>query len=338
PSTTYIPVCAGSPEAVTTLGWTGEYSMVQVTAGTEYIFSSSVETDYVTIGNEDGTVVLAAGATPLTWTADADQNVRFIIHLDADCNSSTTSRSRLVQCGEPFIITEPDFPCFQGDGLASNGPENGYGVDPTDVYRVADDFFVDPGTEFVLQQVSLNVLSLSEVNNATFNIHEDNAGAPSDDIAGTFTMAPTESNVFGAAFGFTAYNLKFDLATPITLPEGTYWLEPTISNTGGGTVYWEMTSTGSSGALVQNSGDTGATWEPSEDGYQAVFFVAGECNTVGAPDGCLDAENGQYPSTTFVPTCAGAPETITTAAWTGEYSLVQVTAGTEYVFSSSINT
>src|SRR5690606_22585647 len=170
PSTTYIPVCAASPEAVTTLGWTGEYSMVQVTAGTEYIFSSSVETDYVTIGNEDGTVVLAAGATPLTWTADADQNVRFIIHLDADCNSSTTSRSRLVQCGEPFIITEPDFPCFQGDGLASNGPENGYGVDPTDVYRVADDFFVDPGTEFVLQQVSLNVLSLSEVNNATFNI------------------------------------------------------------------------------------------------------------------------------------------------------------------------
>ena len=51
-------------------------------------------------------------------------------------------------------------------------------------------------------------------------------------------------------------------------------------------------------------------------------------------DGCLDAPNGQYPSATFTPTCVGAPEEITSLGWTGEFSKVNLTAGTEYIFSS----
>lgn len=97
----YTPDCQGEPEEITTTAWTGEYSSVNVTAGTEYIFSSSIETDYITIGNADGSVVLASGSTPLTWTADADQEIRFYLHLDAECNSIDEGlRSRIVQCGE----------------------------------------------------------------------------------------------------------------------------------------------------------------------------------------------------------------------------------------------
>ena len=466
PSATFIPSCSGVPEVINTICWTGEYSKVQVTAGTEYHFSSSIATDFVTIGNEDGTVVLAAGPTPLTWTADASQVVRFYLHLADDCSSINSGfRSRIVQCGDiqpppanddcdnaiavscgdtvsgstasatdsggnvagdvfytftgngtpqmvtaslcgssydtyirvysdcsltnqiafnddscgvqssvtfdsdgtstyvimvegyssntgafemnvtcedAHVIEPPDFPCYQGDGLASNGPENGYGVDPTDIYRVADDFFVDAGTEFVLQQVSLNVLSSSAISNATINIHEDDGGAPSATLAGSVTMAPSDSFIFGAAFGFDAYHLTFDLATPITLSEGTYWLEPTISNTGNTTVYWEMTSIGSHGAVVELSNTSGTSWVPDDSGsnYQAVFFVAGECNTVEEPgNGCFTTGTfDQWPSTTFIPSCSGAPEVISTACWAGEFSKVQVTAGTEYVFSSSVTT
>ena len=51
---------------------------------------------------------------------------------------------------------------------------------------------------------------------------------------------------------------------------------------------------------------------------------------------CLTASYGQYPGTTFTPSCTGSPETISTACWAGEYSVVSVTSGVNYTFSSSV--
>ena len=51
---------------------------------------------------------------------------------------------------------------------------------------------------------------------------------------------------------------------------------------------------------------------------------------------CLTSPNGQWPSSTFTPTCTGTPQTITTIAFAGEYSVVSLTAGTYYRFASSI--
>jgi len=180
-------------------------------------------------------------------------------------------------------------------------------------------------------------LSATDVTTATINIREDNAGIPGD-VFETVTMAPTSSTVFGTVGIFDAHRLVFDLAETFELTEGTYWLEPTMSNADGTTVYWEVTSLGSTGAVVHASNTSGASWVPNADGYNTVFYIAGECETVTGEEGCLDAPSGQYPSTTFVPSCIGVVESITTAAWTGEYSLVQVTAGVEYTFSSSITT
>ena len=340
PAATFVPACYGSAAAITTLGYAGEYSKVTVTNGTEYIFSSSIATDFITIGNEAGDTVLASGTGSVTWTATMGGNIRFYTHADADCTDEDEFRSRIVQCGEPITFDDPAFDCFQGDGSMS-ALENGYGVNPTDIYRVADDFVVAADTEFSLQQVTINVLSATSVTNATINIHSDNAGAPGG-IVNTVTMAPTSSEVFGTAFGFDAHRLVFDLATPFELTAGTYWLEPTISNSGGTTVYWEMTTLGSTGAIVQLSNTSGTTWVPDDSGdnYQAVFFVAGECNTVTGPDGCLEADPDlpQWPTSTFVPACNGTAQVIASNCWTGEYSMVQVTAGTEYTFSSSVDT
>lgn len=55
---------------------------------------------------------------------------------------------------------------------------------------------------------------------------------------------------------------------------------------------------------------------------------------------CFAAPNGQWPTAAFTPTCAGTCtiQNITTAAWTGEYSVVNVVAGNTYTFRSSVTT
>jgi len=101
PTDIITPDCFGVPESLTGgQAFTGEYTQINVTAGTEYRFSSSVSTHFITIGNANGTEVLAAGITPVVWTADSDQIIRFYTHLDADCNASQQSHDRIIQCGE----------------------------------------------------------------------------------------------------------------------------------------------------------------------------------------------------------------------------------------------
>src|SRR5690606_33798250 len=87
PSTAFTPACYGMPQVITTIGWAGEYSNVNVVAGTEYIFSSSIDTDFITIANTGGTSVYTSGTGSVTWTATADEVVRFYTHADADCTS-----------------------------------------------------------------------------------------------------------------------------------------------------------------------------------------------------------------------------------------------------------
>ncbi|MFV0305312.1 MAG: T9SS type A sorting domain-containing protein, partial [Moheibacter sp.] len=275
--------CTGSAELVTNQASTEDYSELVVTNGSEYIFTSSVATDYITIGNADGTEVLAHGTGPVTWTANFDGNIRFYLHLDENCSGDEAFRSKFVQCDGVYIIEEPDFDCFQGDGLNSNGFENGYNISQANFYRASDDFIVDSNIEFTLQQISLSVFTASDVNNTIFNIREDNGGVPGTIIETFTTSTPTEDHIVGTGFGMPVHYMVFDLTTPIVLNEGTYWLEPIMANTGGTSVYWELTSTGNNGANVQLSEDSGNTW--AEDDYaQAVFFVSGECDELGLGD------------------------------------------------------
>jgi hypothetical protein len=284
PFATFTPSCIGTPEEITDLGWTGEFSKVNVIAATDYTFSSSIATDYVTISNEAGTEVYAAGVSPLVWTATNTEVVRFYIHLDDECNFVNSGlRARLVQCGEPVIIEEPDFDCFQGDGITSSF-DNSYNIDASNAFRTADDFTVEPGIEFTLRQITIDVNQQNVPNNAVINIREDNAGTPGA-ILDVVTMAPTSSIAYGEAFGDPIHHLTFDLATPLVYTEGTYWIEPKMSTASNETVWWLATSTGTNGAIAQRSTDDGITWAPDSNGLQMVFFVAGDCDAV-SEDGC----------------------------------------------------
>jgi hypothetical protein len=103
PSSSFTPSCASSCniQNITTVGWAGEYSVVNVIAGNTYTFRSSVSNDYITIANSGGTSALSfgtGGTTGRTWTATFTGTVRFYTHTNASCGNSTINRTKSVCC------------------------------------------------------------------------------------------------------------------------------------------------------------------------------------------------------------------------------------------------
>jgi len=260
PSTTFTTtICDGvTAESITDFGYAGEYSLVNVTGGLSYEFSSSVATDFITISDDAGTTPLAYGVTPVTYTPTADGVVRFYTHVDDQCGEEAVSRSRLVMCS----------------GLAIVAPDCATMTYPADA---ATDLPVGPLVTFTWD-------------------------------APTTGDAPDSYNVYGGiALPLTAADLITNVATTsvdLSLP---------TFNT---TFYWMVVPVNLAGEAV---------------GCATYSF------TTQAPPGyCLNAPNGQWPTTTFVPSvCDGTTsELIVADGYAGEYSVVTVTAGNTYQFSS----
>lgn len=111
PSQTFQPSCTGAPEVITSNAWPGEYANVAVIANKTYTFSSSFATDYLTITSADGNTLLVSGTTPVVWSSGNTSGVvRYFLHSDSSCGSSTVIRTRSVRCAEP--CTAPVTPTF----------------------------------------------------------------------------------------------------------------------------------------------------------------------------------------------------------------------------------
>jgi len=104
PTATFVPTCSGAAEVILTDGWAGEYSRVTVTSGVDYTFTSSVATDFITIGNAAGTTAIVYGTTPLTWTSDVDGDIRFYTHTSDQCGTQNVDRTRSISC--PNLATD----------------------------------------------------------------------------------------------------------------------------------------------------------------------------------------------------------------------------------------
>jgi len=113
PSSAFTPTCSGGVENITSSGWNGEYSVVNVVSGSIYVFSSSVSTDYITIANSTGTTAIAFGTASVIWSSNFSGQVRFYTHGSSSCTAGTVSRSRRVQCTLPFCST----PTSQATGI-----------------------------------------------------------------------------------------------------------------------------------------------------------------------------------------------------------------------------
>ena len=106
PSSTYTPTCSSSCsfQDITTLGYAGEYSNVNVISGNTYTFKASISTYYITISNSTGTVSYASGvggAGGITWLSTVTGVVRFYTHTNASCGTASTYMTRSVCCVSP---------------------------------------------------------------------------------------------------------------------------------------------------------------------------------------------------------------------------------------------
>ncbi len=242
-------------------------------------------------------------------------------------------------------VDPPGDECSQG--VLSNNLQNGSTFGGANNQRLAIDILVDEDTTFTLNEVEPTVLTAPGTLATSFNFifYSDASGYPGtviETVGGTITA----SNLTGTAFGFDFVRYTVELDTPVVMTEGVYWMEIETD-----ALYWESTTASVLGSSMAyfHAGTAGVWRHPEENTggvpTDLVYELIGTCEvTVDPPaDGCLNVNpdltnEGQYPSATFTPSCSGAPEAVTTLAWTGEFSKVAVTAGTQYVFSSSINT
>jgi len=101
PGATFTPACLGTTQTITTVGYAGEFSKVNVTTGIQYTFTSSIASDVITISDENGTIAYTFGTGSVIWTSSLTGVIRFYTHVDNTCAANTNSRTRAILCGTP---------------------------------------------------------------------------------------------------------------------------------------------------------------------------------------------------------------------------------------------
>ncbi|WP_159800371.1 fibronectin type III domain-containing protein [Flavobacterium sp. MK4S-17] len=256
PNSGFVPMCNGGPEVITTSASTAQYTLIDITESTSYIFESSVPTDYITITNAQRTVLLAHGPTPLSWSSNTNNDeICFFVHADINCGEDNVQRTKKVTCVSPNTC-----------GL------------PTDI-------------------------AISDItsNSATFSY-----------------TSPANPPTVGYQFQATLAN---------TPPSDNI---PAVANT--------INTYGTVSGLAPNT--TYYSWVRSVCITGAGLWVAGPSFTTipAATTGCNGAVNGLWPLDTFTSACSGTNEVITTSAFTGQFTNINIADVKTYTFTSSVAT
>lgn len=144
PDQTATVPCDGVRHEITELsGYAGEYTLVTLTAGDTYTFSSSVGTDFITI-SLDGETAVAFGQSPVTWTADADGDYMYFVHTDAACGEEEDAHMRYVLCGT--AVPPPANDACAG-ALSIPTQEEDYVYEMTGGAAATDDGFLEDCTD-----------------------------------------------------------------------------------------------------------------------------------------------------------------------------------------------
>lgn len=91
--------CNGGINIVSTLSQTGQYFDAIVTQGKDYVISSSINTDYITVSSNNGSTATFAGTSPLVWNSNVSDTVRFYLHNNINCGIDTIKRTTFIACG-----------------------------------------------------------------------------------------------------------------------------------------------------------------------------------------------------------------------------------------------
>jgi alpha-tubulin suppressor-like RCC1 family protein/phosphoribosyl-AMP cyclohydrolase len=256
PAATFTPACTGANEQIVANAWGGEYSNVNVIANKQYTFTSSVATDYLTITNATGTVVLASGVTPLVWNSGTTAGViRYHLHTNANCGNNTTDRVRYIKCADL-----PGTPCAP--------PSN-------------------PLVSYVTSNSASIQWTAGTTSPSSYEIYYSPSNiAPGANTTPTAISTPSWKVLTGLTSSTTYY----------------YWVRRVCS------------------------ADSKSVWVPG-----------GSFTTIPQLS-CNGATNGLYPEATFTPACTGVDEVITTTAFAGDFTNVNVLDNKQYTFSSSTAT
>ena len=99
PDSNFTPACTGNFETVTSMARASQFSRINILQNREYTFSSTTNTDYITITNETGNLVYASGQTPVVWLSNANSGyVRFFLHSNPSCGQQASYRTKSVKC------------------------------------------------------------------------------------------------------------------------------------------------------------------------------------------------------------------------------------------------
>src|SRR5690554_2293701 len=160
----------------------------------------------------DGDYSLPAG----TILDAASGNFFFYFHASTVVNRLGWEIEIMEADGTTDPDPEPQH-CSQGIPSFATVP-NANGITIGEEYRVAEDFTVEEGTTFTMNQFTFD-MNMAELPNAVIvYIHEDEGGYPGA-IIETIDMLHTSSQIVGSAFGDPIHHLIFELDTPIEFEE-----------------------------------------------------------------------------------------------------------------------
>ncbi|PZO26679.1 MAG: hypothetical protein DCF13_13430 [Flavobacteriaceae bacterium] len=107
PENTFTPNCSGNPETIINNAYAGEFSNVNVISNREYTFSSSNNSDYITITDASGSALFANGTTPVIWQSNNyDGQIRYFIHTNSNCGNDNVNRTRFIRCSNTLDNNE----------------------------------------------------------------------------------------------------------------------------------------------------------------------------------------------------------------------------------------
>jgi len=219
PAATFTPSCIGSPETITALAWTGEYSVLTLTAGVTYTFTSSVATDYLTV-TDNAVTPIVFGVGPLAFNCPTSGTYRIYRHNNAACATQNTSRTISVQCGTPP-------PPVTNDDCSSVTPTvlvNGAGATTFNGTTLGGTASSIENTVLGYGAVWEAVTLTGTCNQLTVNF----CGTPAGNMDGNFfivyTDCPLSTYTVTAIYDFTSCGDGNGTMTFLNLPAGTYYL------------------------------------------------------------------------------------------------------------------
>lgn len=166
--------------------------------------------------------------------------------------------------------------CDQGDN--SNNFQNAINITAGIQYEQADDFVVSTGNTLQIKSIELNVFAPKKLSKISFKFYKDSAGKPGELAKTIDNLIPYAQPIIGSVGGNNVYAVFVD--TDLSFPEGTYWIEPLAQIDGEGFAFWEISTIGTLGNVLQTR-DSGGPWTAEPSGGQAVFKL--HCEHVQPP-------------------------------------------------------